>query len=318
MAYTPDELICELNDLGYPVTKRRLTDWAQKGLLPSPRPRGRGQGRGKVYRWIEPDVLHRAIDVFELLDWHRRAQDLFLPLWVLGYDVPVTEVRAGLEKHVDGLARGLDAAIPFRGDRTDLISDLLVTAETQIAAQADDFLIPLAAAFLNAFIDPATRDWTVLVEELLEVLTSREDGTPTWPDPGGAAEAAAFVRDQLSVPRLREIVTTTNDDDLILAHRDLRTVMQWARALANVALDIEPWMFTRLLVFFGIWGAVLDLALRQGGHGATVDRSIGAFVDGCHRLLTDPRLRTEMQRLRAEQGAPTTSDEERDDVADAN
>lgn len=316
MAYTPDELVNELNDLGYPVTKRRLTDWTQKGLLPSPRPRGQGRGRGKVYRWQEPDILHRAIDVFELLEWHRRAQDLFLPLWVLGYDVPVTEVRAGLEKHIEGLVRGLDAAIPFRGDRTDLISDLLVTAETQITAQADDFPIPLAAAFLHAFVDPATKDWAILLDDLHDALPSRKDGLSAWPETGGAVNATAFVRDQLSVPRLREIVATATDADLTVVHRDLRTVMQWARAVASVGMDIEPWMLVRLLVFVGTWGAVLNLALRRGGHGAMVDRGVDAFVDGCHRMLTDPRLRAEMQRFRAGQMEGDASEQGHDDVAE--
>lgn len=316
MTYTPDELVSELNELGYPVTKRRLTDWGQKGLLPPPHPRGRGQGRGKVYRWIEPDILHRAIDVFELLEWHRRAPDLFLPLWVLGYDVQHSKVRAGLEKHVDGLARGLDAAIPFRGDRTDLISDLLVTAETQIAAQADDFPIPLADALLNAFIDPATKDWVILLDDLHNALTSREDGLSGWLDAVGAAGAATFVRDQLSLPRLREIVATPTDADLTVVHHDLRTVMQWARAVASVGMAIEPWMLVRLLVILGTWGAILDLALRRGGHGAMVDRSIGTFVDGCHRMLTDPRLRAEMQRFRAGQMEGDTREQGHDDVAE--
>lgn len=313
MAYTPDELIRELHDLGYPVTKRRLTDWSQKGLLPSPRPRGRGQGRGKEYRWEEPDMLHRAIDVFELLEWHRRAQDLFLPLWVLGYNVPVTEVRTGLEKHVNGLARGLDAAIPHRGDRSDLVSDLVSMAEEQQHEQPDVFPTSLLTAVLHGFIDPASKDWERILTDLRETFALSEAMAASWIGAAGAESVVALIRDLVSVPQLQAAVELATDDDLARVHRDLKGVAQAARVVANVGMDIESSMQIRILVGFGIRGAVVDLALRRGGYGAWVDQSIGAFVDGCHRLLTDPRLRAEMQRLRAEAAATTADGRGEDD-----
>lgn len=316
MTYTPTELTMQLNELGYPITKRRLTDWVHKGLLPSPRARGRGQARGKVYRWEEPDILHRAIDVAELLKWHRRAADLFLPLWVLGYDAPFPEVQAALRRLVDGLDSGLNAAIPFRGDRSDLVSDFLVNAEEQLQGQPDTLPLPLIAAFLHAFIDPATRDWGLLLEDVSNTLTSGEAEQGAWPEAGGVTAVAAFIRDQLSVLRLQKAVERATDTDLALVHRDLRTVMHSARAVASVGMDIEPGMLIRLLLAIGSWGAVMDLALRRGGHDEMVDRSVSRFLDACHRLLTDPRLRAEMQRLRAGQGALTRGDMEGNDIAD--
>lgn len=315
MTYTPDKLVTELNELGYPVTKRRLTDWSQKGLLPPTRSRGLGQRRGKVYYWEDPDILHRAIDVFDLLGWHRRAQDVLLPLWVLGYDVSPAAVLAGLQKHIDGWAAGLDAAIPFRGDRADLISDLIFAAETQMGGQNGEVPIPLAEAFLHAFVHPTTPDWGDLITDLRDALTPRENGPPVWPEAAGAARAATLVRDQLSVSRIQDLMAATTERDLTQVHRDLKSVMQCGRAVANVGLDSELWMFTRLFVTLGTWAAVADLAFRRAGHGATIDRWITDFVDGCHRLLTDPRLRAEMQRLRAEPNAGMANERERDDTA---
>jgi hypothetical protein len=311
MTYTPEALTAEMQHLDYPVTKRRLIDWVQKGLLPHPTPRGRGRGPGKMYEWHEPDILHRAIDVFELLKWHRRAADLFLPLWILGYDVPLHEVRAGLQRLVDGLDTGIEAAVPRFGDRSDLVSDLLVTAEAQLQGQPDAPPLPLIAAFLHAFIDPATRDWSLLLEDLGNALTSAEREHAAWPELGGAMATAASIRDQLSVPHLRETVANAPEGNLALVHRDLRTVMQSARAVASVGMDIEPGMLIRILVTVGSWGAVVDLALRRGGHDEMVDRSVSGFTDACHRLLTDPWLRADMQRLRAGQGAPDTANEVR-------
>jgi len=311
MTYTPAELTVQLQVLGYSMTKRRLTDWVHKGLLPGPRPRGRGQGWGKFYRWQEPDILHRAIDVAELLRWHRRVADLFLPLWVLGYDVPLLEVRAGLQRLVDGLETGVETAVPRFGDRSDLVSDLLVTAEAQLHGQPDAPPLPLVAAFLHAFIDPATRDWALLLEDLGNAMALAEREHAAWSEAGSATAAAAFIRDQLSVPQLQQTVANATEGALAMVHRDLRTVTQSARAAANVGMDIEPGMLIRILVTIGSWGAVLDLALRRGGHDEMVDRSVSGFADACHRLLTDPRLRAEMQRMRAGQGAPDTAKEVR-------
>lgn len=311
MAYAPEELVSEMQRLDYPITKRRLIDWIQKGLLPHPQSHGRGQGRGKVYEWSEPNILHRAIDVFELLEWHRRAAALFLPLWVLGYDVPLLEIRAGLQRLVDGLETGVETAVPRFGDRSDLVSDLLVTAEAQLHGQPDAPPLPLVAAFLHAFIDPATRDWALLLEDLGNAMASAEREHAAWSEAGSATAAAAFIRDQLSVPQLQQTVANATEGDLAMVHRDLRTVTQSARAVASVGMDIEPGMLIRILVTIGSWGAVLGLALRREGHDEMVDRSVSGFTDACHRLLTDPRLRAEMQRMRAGQGAPDTANEVR-------
>jgi hypothetical protein len=316
MTYTSAELATELSELDYPTTKRRLTDWVQKGLLPSPRARGRGQGRGKEYRWEEADILHRAIDVAELLDWHRRAADLFLPLWVLGYDVPLPKARSGLEGFVQRVEGAIEAAIPYRGERSDLVSDLLWNVEAQLEKQRNVIPLSLVTSFLHAFIDPGTRDWTLLLEDVQKELARRElDGT-AWPNAAGATTATSFVRDQLSAARLRELVAHASDDDLARVQEDLRTVMHWARAVASVAMDIEDWVLLRILVSAGKWGALIDLALRQSGHGELVDRSIRQFTDTCHQLLTDPRLRVELHQIRTGHGAPAASAKEHNHVTD--
>ncbi|MDQ3692166.1 MAG: hypothetical protein M3464_00865 [Chloroflexota bacterium] len=297
MHYSPETLISEMEKLGYLVTKRRLLDWVQKGLLPHPRARGRGRGRGKVYEWTAPDVLHRAVDVYDLLAWHRRTSDLFLPLWVLGYEVPLTEVRAGLRQVIEGLDAGLDATIPRFGDRSDLVSDLLVTAQQQV--QQDALPTPVLVAFLHAVVNPDAKHWARIVDDLKAALAAN-DGEPLgWPDVGGTTDLLSFVREQLSVPRLRGIIAATSDAELAQVHHDLRRVAQLARAVAHVGLDSDARLMTRVFVWIGIWGVMLDLALRHAGRSAMVDRWADQVVGACRQLLTNPRLRAELQQLRA-------------------
>lgn len=311
MTYTPGELAVTMTQLDRPATKRRLIDWVQKGLLPPPRAHGRGRGRGKVYRWEERDILHRACDVFDLLAWKRRAADLLLPLWVLGYDVPVADVRRGLRDAVGRLDASLTAAIPFGGDHSDLISDLVVLAEAQGERQRQSDILPppLIEAVLQAVIDPATRDWGWLLDELHQALAPTNPAEPRWPEIKGTETFIAFARDHLSVAQLEAVVADATDAEFVVGHQDLRAVAQSIRAVAGIASDLEPWVVMEVLAALGPMVAVGDLALRQAGASPLIDRWVAAIVDGCRRVLSNPALQAELRQLRAESGGPVDQQE---------
>lgn len=305
-----DELVTEMEHLGYPVTKRRLIDWAQKGLLPHPRPRGRGRGRGKTYQWSEPDILRRAVDIADLLAWHRRAPELHLSLWLLGHDVPLSRVREGLRRFADGLDAGVEAAVPVGGDRSDLVSDLVNAAEAQLRRQPHALPTPLVAAVLHAVLASGTKHWAWIGEDLESALSSGEAELPGWPDAGGTLAVVAALGEHLSVPRIREAVATASDAELVQVHADLRRVAQSARAIAAVALDVDEGVVVRLLVHLGLWGALIDLALRRAGRGAMIERLVERFVDTGRHILADPRMRAEIERLRAGGGRNGGGDNE--------
>jgi hypothetical protein len=92
---TQAELIHALKERGYPeVTPRVLSDWRAKNLLPPLTRRGKGQGRGTHESWDQPDILDRAIAVYEFMRQHRRTETAHLRLWFAGFDVEPELVRA--------------------------------------------------------------------------------------------------------------------------------------------------------------------------------------------------------------------------------
>src|SRR4051812_9086663 len=98
---TPEEVIAELERLGYVVTARRLVDWRQKGLLPPLAKRGLGQGKGWVFVWEDPDVIEQTVAILDLLRWRARTDWLPLALWCLGFQMPLDRVKPPLLARLD-------------------------------------------------------------------------------------------------------------------------------------------------------------------------------------------------------------------------
>lgn len=299
MTYTPEALTAEMQHLDYPVTKRRLIDWVQKGLLPHPQPQGRGRGRGKMYEWHEADILHRAIDVFELLESHRRAKDVVLPLWALGYAMPLDRVRPELQRWANGLALMIDQAIPVGGDRADLVSDLVDESEARFRDQPAGFPIPVVEALLHAIVNPTTAEWSWIVDDLRAAIMANERGLRDWPGEDRMVELVGAVREQFSADQLRTIIAEASDDELARVQDDLRQCVQSARAVASLHPELNDFAMPHLFASLSVMAGIIDLAGRHVGYGAATDRMVGNVVDGCRQVLTDPRLRAEVQRWRA-------------------
>ncbi len=111
---TPDEVLHELRERGYDIGSRRLVDWRQKALLPPLVNRGRGQGKGWVYGWDDPRIVEQIIAVQELLWMHERTSWLYVPLWCLGFDVPLERVQPRLLSMVERRQASLTAASRIR------------------------------------------------------------------------------------------------------------------------------------------------------------------------------------------------------------
>lgn len=298
MRYTPEVLTAEMQRLDYPVTKRRLIDWVQKELLPHPMPRGRGRGPGKIYEWHEPDILHRAIDVFELLVWHRRAKDVVLPLWALGYAMPLDRVRPELHRRADTVAVLIDQAIPVGGDRADLVGDLADETETRFRDHPNGFPTPIVEALLHAVVNPNDAQWAWIVDGLRAAVMTDEHGLRDWPGERRVVELVAVMREQFSVDQLQTVVTDASDAELTRVQDDMRQCVQSVRAVVSFHPNLNQLALPHLVASLSVIAGIIDLAGRRAGHGGQIDRLVETFVEGCRQVLTDPRLRAEVQRLR--------------------
>lgn len=83
---TKDELLTLLERSGRPgFTKRRLTQLISERLLPSPKRTSQAGTNKPVYVW-EPEVIERATILYDLLQQKIARHQLFLALWLAGYD----------------------------------------------------------------------------------------------------------------------------------------------------------------------------------------------------------------------------------------
>jgi hypothetical protein len=87
------ELSQMLEELGYPTSVRKLTDWRQKDLLPSLQRRGRGLAKGQSFYWQEPDILQRAHLLSAAFDDHVTADRAALLLAFAGFDMDAGRIR---------------------------------------------------------------------------------------------------------------------------------------------------------------------------------------------------------------------------------
>lgn len=289
MARTVSELADALTQLGYPTTKRRLIDWMQKGLLPHPVQRGRGRGSGALYSWPQPDIVRRAVDVAELLTWYGRVRGLYLPLWLLGHDVPLDLVRTKLLARLDAALAGRERAVPKGGDLRDLVSDLAWDAVENWRGPSVPFPTAAVEALLAPILDPGHPPDNLGLEALMAALAAL--GPAGAPAPGAIQQGLDFVRGHLSLPEVRDLVATASADELARAHTDLRLASAALRSLLPLLPEVPEWVAIRFLVHLGYWGVLLDLALRRAGQGERVDAVLASITDFCCRALTNPQLR---------------------------
>jgi hypothetical protein len=98
---TQDALVIELHKLGYDeASQRELASFRKDNLLPpfdqSGKGRGRGPGRGKSLWLNGQGVIAQASWIYRLFRLTDEYDDVYLALWILGYDIPLEDVWESL------------------------------------------------------------------------------------------------------------------------------------------------------------------------------------------------------------------------------
>lgn len=114
---TRAELLAAINahalEIGQPaVSDRRLGDWREQGLLPSPRPRGAGRGRGVARDWGD-DALDAARQILRLQSMgERRASQHLAYLWLIGGPQQIDFARAAISAEFKRAAKRIRRRVP--------------------------------------------------------------------------------------------------------------------------------------------------------------------------------------------------------------
>jgi hypothetical protein len=284
---TEQELVEHLNRAGMTVTRRRVMTWRDKGLLPDFDAAGSGLGRslGRVPSyWEDADaIISQAATVYNLLRWHDRVEELYLPLWLLGHRVPDKIVRRKLREEV---AYGLEE-LAKRDQKSRYREDSLTEWASEVYSKwrrSEGADVPI---FEN--IDQAFQ------------LVGNDDYTPDDPlSPG-----QQFVRDHLSLRALDEYILTATSEEISNLQQDFVLLSYIARSVFGLVPGIvEGINVYSLASLAGRLLALLDLAVRRAGFGPEIE----FYLELCASWLRDnPHVLREMfeqKRLQRRQSAP--------------
>lgn len=324
MNRTPERVREILVRSGRSVTLRQLADWRHKDLLP-PLEREKGQGRAAKYVWTQSDIVKQAAIIHDLLCcWYGRTEWLALPRWLLGYEVPIEEVRRmfllSTERALAAMTQGETDLEELEEHLKDVASNLIyrwkysarpmpsnfkeATPEDREAAL--DFLIQL---FANKDYQPNEEQ---LASAWRGLETKHKTNGATAPGASGESPEllllTRFVNKHLSLQRRHDAVVEATAEEWEQAHRDFRDTL----ALLTTFYKLLPpfarfprlpswWMQVRmqynLLVEFGQLLLPALLALRQDGYGDWIEMGLAKAQE----FLTDPEVREKMQTELTEQ-----------------
>jgi hypothetical protein len=209
---TQNELVSVLQEKGFgEINARQLADWRKRELLPAfdliGGGRGKGQGRAENGWLNRRAVVRQAIRILRLRKLYPSLDDLYFPLWILGYPIPNDRVREALSEPLDFMLEDLEEIVAQFQDhlirlgetRTegiieDIINDAVYPPLTESAANADtetrkgiiennakvaEYTVPPESieAGMNIFLNPDYRLEGVEFEDALSVFNAWQENS---------------------------------------------------------------------------------------------------------------------------------------------
>ena len=329
---TQDELVAKLQKRGYrDVTARRVADWRVNDLLPSFDLIGGGRGKHRGWEsssWSNGEaILNQAIWVCELLKLDRSFENLYLPLWILGYPVPLARIRAALSKPLNATARAIESEAGTSGEIEDIIGDaayeitqMMKRIKAEMLQLPQETLEAGVNIFFNEGYDLTDAPFQDAVEELREwnqtiqqMRAAARGGEGTGDDDAIPSQQpdsletifvhAPFFKEYLSLPRLKQAVDECTDDDLRMVERDLQIMREVAllfRRMIVILMRDMPAEFkappAQILPSIFRAGKLLvwaDLSLRRNGFAEVIDYCLSELLNKCREEINE-KLELEM------------------------
>lgn len=310
---TQEQLIEELRLRGYgDASETRVAQWRKLELLPPFDGGGSGQGRGfgrdKCF-WKSWSVVDQAIAVSDLVKTYNRLEDLYLPLWQMGFDIPLYWVRPAL------MAPLLKAAedFSFNEDGAESIEDLIDEQVSKIRPlirrKIPFFDVPeeSLAVVVNVIANPKYAFWDEPYEDGVAKLkewersfaqrcrqylgTSTELNQDLLTNNNDIFRDASFINRYLSLPCLLAVTQDCANEELQVVQRDLQTGRQILLVFKRIVELLSPFLpeswrlrpeKMKVVFNFGRIMVWVDLALRRNGFGQMIDQTLSQLLNQLH------------------------------------
>lgn len=307
---TQTQLVEELRSRGYSdASETRVALWRKLELLPPFDGGGYGQDRGcgreKCF-WTSRDVVERAVAVSDLLKTYNRLEDLYLPLWQMGFEISIDRVRPALTAPLLKAAEDFSCHNDGCNAVEDLIDEQVAKICPVVKRKIPFFDMPeeSLAAIINVIANPEyafwdepyedgvikLREWEVsFAQRCRERLGNGvEINRDVVANDNDIFKNARFINRYLSLPNLLAVMQDCANEELQVVQRDLQVGREILLVFRRVVELLSPflpesWRFRsenmKVVFNFGrimIW---VDLALRRQGFGPFIDQALSEILN---------------------------------------
>ena len=250
----------------------------------------------------------QAIEVNRLIAELGRIRKIYMPLWVLGFEVPLHRIRSQLLADVERIAEAiaLGASDPeLAGDRSSWsVKNLAEYLPAQLDGFTDRELFQFVAALAD--VDAGTEDDTL--EGIAAVMTGYTRKIDAMADRDGGTRWSAtavgkllhLIRQNASISALRAGIKNASDDDLRALHADWRLSLNSVRSTLGISKArraVDAWdVLRRIVIGLGEFALLLGLAAMRRGHVVTIHSAAHAIADHAQRLVSDRTMRDALAR----------------------
>lgn len=308
---TQDELLTILKQSGRPnFTKHRLTRLSSQGLLPHPKRISQAGSNAPKYVW-KPEIVEQATFLYDLIERKIARYQLFLALWLVGYDVPFEPILRQWIESIDTLLHNLTGGTQDSDEALWRISKILVDIEPKwkfsprpdnvIRAVGFDKWLTLMEFFFDVLAVPAYEPDEELSEQLQGTLRKVNTIAQTNADPQEMLSLIQSFREVFALPRYRETLTNATTEEWVQARDDYVSICQLLHQLMalfprrNARLTAE--MCDALFLHGGSTLPPLLLAVRYAGYGDWIDKALTVVSELLDDILGNAGMRKILAKM---------------------
>lgn len=299
---TPAEVAAQLVARGYGDSQKRveraLTDWRAKHLMPALTKRGRGQGSGTLNYWPQIGVVDQAIAVYRIFAANQPADAVLIGIWLLGFEVPISEVPAAWLRLIDTKLEGRIFAKLAKGQiRADVMTDASQPGIRRASRMLDIKRLKIEIAALEVadmVFDPAYQfdeEANEVIAKSIEALIAEKQLFGVRSPNTKKLDLRPIIdsfRASQSVDGMKNLISSSSHDDFLSA-RDLwlqiwQLVLKFLPGLRvekpdQKLTDAQEWS-----IICGRHAIPAILQLLRSGHRPRVERTLSLIENAQDQL----------------------------------
>ncbi len=299
MKRTPKNVLRILKRSGrHRLNERQLTKLRSERLLPKLEPGVKEGTNIPENAWTQPDIVKHAAMLHDLLtEWSHRHELLYLPLWLLGFDVPFEPVRTLFLTRAERNLKELTQGETDPDELGDLISSFVYQSLKQRkhdprpgnifkrygSEYSERVLSFMLNIFANSTYEINGQTLILLLESAPKTRSTKQDeldgalALMQEPDPV-YLNIAKVVQEVVSLSKMRDVMATASEKEWEEAREDFQALASQVYAIFNVfmslsgqTLTLPQWLKFNALVKTALFSFPVLLSMRQKGYSHWID-----------------------------------------------